>query len=214
MYLTRIELDRNKTQTQIALRNPNIFHGAIEKTFGDNTERKLWRVDTLRGRRYLMIVSRTLPDFSSMLWQFAPNGAVSQSKSYDKFLDSIEPDSVWEFRLCAAPVIKKTPQDKEKKRGIPRALKTEEEQLDWLERQGIRYGFEAFRESVMIENPGPVYMKKGSGEERQEFYMLKVTFNGKLKVKDPELFKGAMMNGIGRERAFGGGMLTIAPIQI
>ena len=63
-YLTRIELDPYKKLTQLALKNANMIHGTIEKVFGNEAERKLWRIDSLRGRRYLMIVSQTLPDFT------------------------------------------------------------------------------------------------------------------------------------------------------
>lgn len=92
-YLTRIELDPYKKLTQLALKNANMIHGTIEKVFGNEAERKLWRIDSLRGRRYLMIVSRTLPDFTPLLAQFAPDGAKSQSKSYDAFLESIKDGS-------------------------------------------------------------------------------------------------------------------------
>ena len=98
-YLTRIELDPYKKLTQLALKNANMIHGTIEKVFGNEAERKLWRIDSLRGRRYLMIVSQTLPDFTQLLMQFAPDGAKSQSKSYDDFLESIE-DGTLNFAGC------------------------------------------------------------------------------------------------------------------
>lgn len=104
-YLTRIELDPYKKLTQLALKNANMIHGTIEKVFGNEAERKLWRIDSLRGRRYLMIVSRTLPDFTPLLAQFAPDGAKSQSKSYDAFLESIKDGSQWNFKLCGVPLV-------------------------------------------------------------------------------------------------------------
>ena len=212
MYLTRIELDMHKKMTQIAMRNPNIFHGAIENTFKDNTERKLWRIDTLRGRRYLMIVSRTLPDFSSMLWQFAPAGAESQSKPYDDFLNGIKEGQKWAFRLCATPTASKKTDEDRTKRGKPCTIVEKEEQLKWLLKRAERNGFHTDEKQVSIIDPGPIDFKKGTGDNQFRFRMRKVTFNGTLTVTDAELFKAALVNGIGREKAFGGGLLTVAPI--
>ena len=110
-YLTRIELDPYKKLTQLALKNANMIHGTIEKVFGNEAERKLWRIDSLRGRRYLMIVSQTLPDFTQLLMQFAPDGAKSQSKSYDDFLESIEDGSRWNFKLCGVPLVCRKTED-------------------------------------------------------------------------------------------------------
>lgn len=212
MYLTRIELDMHKKPTQLALRNPNMIHGAIEKVFRDNTERKLWRIDTLRGRRYLMIVSRTLPDFSPILWQFAPAGAESQSKLYDAFLDKIKTGQKWAFRLCATPLTSKKTDEDRTKRGKPCAIVKKEEQIDWLLKRGERHGFQVDVKRLSIADPGPVDLKKGSEGNRFEFRIRKVTFDGILTVTDAELLKAALVNGIGREKAFGGGLLTVAPI--
>lgn len=212
MYITRIELDRNKKATWNALKNPNLFHGAIESAFNDKTERKLWRIDSLFGRRYLMIVSRTLPDFTTILRQYAPDNVEVQSKNYDAFLDSIKKGSLWEFRLTAAPMISKKPDGIKEKRGIPMPIRKCEEQVEWLNRKGENHGFKVIG-NVMIENPGPTLFMKGEQGARQPVSFLKITYNGKLTVTDPELFRDAMINGIGREKAYGNGLLTIASIH-
>mgnify|MGYP000851242969 CR=1 FL=1 len=85
-YLTRIELDPYKKLTQLALKNANMIHGTIEKVFGNEAERKLWRIDSLRGRRYLMIVSQTLPDFTQLLMQFAPDPVLRTLSIYPDLL--------------------------------------------------------------------------------------------------------------------------------
>ena len=37
-----------------------------------------------------------------------------------------------------------------------------------------------------------------------------MAFEGRLKVEDADVFKDALVNGIGREKAYGMGLLTIA----
>lgn len=211
-YLTRIELDPYKKLTQLALNNSNMFHGAIEKTFNCTEERKLWRIDSLRGRRYLMIVSRSKPDFTPLLQQFAPDGAENQTKSYDAFLDAIENGSTWHFRLCGVPLVSKKVSDKPNACGKRFALIKEDDQKEWLYKKGKLHGFEVDKDHLTVLDVGPSSLKKGAGEDHHEFRIRKVVYNGILTVTDADVFRAALVNGIGRERAFGGGMITIAPI--
>lgn len=212
-YLTRIELDPYKKLTQLALNNANMFHGAIEKTFDNTEERKLWRVDSLRGRRYLMIVSSSCPDFTPLLHQFAPDGAESQTKSYDAFLDSIEEGSKWNFRLCGVPLVSKKMPDNPMGTGKRFAIIKEEEQKEWLFKKGALHGFTVDPDRLLVLDKGPADLRKGAGDDRHEFKIRKVVFDGVLTVTDPDAMRLALVNGIGRERAFGGGMITIAPLR-
>ena len=61
MYLTRMELDTSKRRTVIAFTKPSLFHGAVEAAFAQR-ERKLWRIDKLAGRTYLLLLSSEKPD--------------------------------------------------------------------------------------------------------------------------------------------------------
>ena len=58
MYLTRMELDVSKRDTRKALHTPSMFHGAIESSFPDERERRLWRVDEFQGRYYLLLLGK------------------------------------------------------------------------------------------------------------------------------------------------------------
>jgi CRISPR system Cascade subunit CasE len=46
-------------------------------------------------------------------------------------------------------------------------------------------------------------------ERRKQVSILAVTYEGILKVTDEELFRKALINGLGRGKAFGMGMLTV-----
>lgn len=70
MYLSRVELDISKKQTQVALSARNKFHGAIENTFfgkDDEWLRNLWRIDKVNGKMYLLLLSRLKPDLSNLV---------------------------------------------------------------------------------------------------------------------------------------------------
>ncbi len=82
MYLSRIELDIHRRDTMRALNWPIVMHGAIENSFINKTERKLWRVDYLGNRCYLLVLSETLPDFSHLSEQFSAPGTKSEHRNY------------------------------------------------------------------------------------------------------------------------------------
>lgn len=52
MYLSRIALDTGRRETARALYTPSLLHGAVESSFPGERERRLWRIDRLRGQTY------------------------------------------------------------------------------------------------------------------------------------------------------------------
>ena len=209
MYLIRIALDKKKKHTQLALNNPNLFHGAIEHTFKNQEERKLWRVDTLRGKSYLMIVSQTTPDLSSLIWQYAPEGSQAEVKDYDILLDRIKNGDTYYFKLCADPT-RCRPIREGQKRGTLYSCNTKETQKDWLINKSKICGFEIQENNFQILSSRKIQFAKGQQENRIDVKMNVVTYFGILKVTDAETFKKALTGGIGRRKAFGTGMITIA----
>lgn len=204
MYLSRIPLDLTKRKTLYALSSPSIFHGAVESSFEGERKRNLWRVDELEHRKYLLLLSEEKPDLGSLEEQFSPEQGTGMTKDYAPFLGRIEKDSVWRFRLCANPTHSVM---QEGKRGKKLAYAVETEQLSWLQRQAEKNGF------LVAENSGRVTRKQwyqfNKGSENRRVRMLLVTYDGVLKVTDRELFIQALTSGIGREKAYGAGLLTL-----
>ena len=203
MYLTRIKLDMTKTNTMQALVCPSKFHGAIESAEPEGRTRKLWRIDELGGEKYLLILSEKAFDFSNVCEQFGSEKP--QSKSYDTLLERVKNGGKWRFRLKANPVIHK--KDPKTDRGKPIALVGNKQQEEWLKKQALRNGF-SLEDGLWLVTESKWYdFKKGSG--RNHVRILSVTYEGLLTVTNEELFKAALVQGIGREKAFGLGMLTI-----
>ena len=101
MYLTRIQLDLTKTKTMQALVAPKLFHGAIECAEPEGRTRKLWRLDTLNGNQYLLILTESPLDFSEVVRQFG-TGTCAETKKYDVLLDRITNGSKWQFQIGRA----------------------------------------------------------------------------------------------------------------
>ena len=70
MYLSRVELDPRNRHTMQALSKLNQLHGAVESAFPFERTRKLWRIDSLNGKLYLLMVSPDRPNFENMRAQF------------------------------------------------------------------------------------------------------------------------------------------------
>lgn len=204
MYLSRVLLDMSKRKTQVALVSPNKIHGAVEEAFAKKQERNLWRIDRLRGQSYLLIVSAERPDLSGIAEQFGFENDCGESKEYDKLLSRIEAGSEWHFRLTANPV--HSIQGGEK-RGKVVAHTSEKYQLEWLETQAVKRGFCILPDGArIVETNWRIFSKHGGN---QKIRILEVVFEGNLRVKNVEVFRHTLINGIGREKAYGMGMLTV-----
>ena len=207
MYLTRINLDMTKTNTMKALVCPSRFHGAIESAESDGRTRKLWRIDELGGEKYLLILSEKELDFSNVSDRFGAERP--QTKCYDTLLDRVKNSSKWQFRLKANPVIHK--KDTNSHRGRPVGLIGNKQQEEWLKKQALKNGF-SLEDGMWLVTEFKWYDFK-KGERRNHVRILSVTYEGVLTVTDEELLKVALTNGIGREKAYGLGMLPIVGVR-
>ena len=61
MYLSRAELDPTRRETMVALISPQKFHGAVDNAFAGARRRRLWRLDRLGERLYLLCLLYTSP---------------------------------------------------------------------------------------------------------------------------------------------------------
>lgn len=208
MFLSRIKLNTAKPKTMRALSAPCRIHGAVESCEKDSRSRKLWRIDSLGGEQYLLVLTETELDLSSVEKQFG-YGEPVETRSYDKLLNRIENGSRWSFRLKANPVIRRFKKDPE--RGKVMAHITPEFQMKWLKDRCEGYGFSLSDGECLVTGSQWYNFKKGNSGQRVK--MLAVTFEGMLTVTDKELFKKALVNGIGREKAYGLGLLTIAGVR-
>ena len=207
MYLSRIALDTGKRATMRALASPNLFHGALESCFDGNRGQPLWRIDMLNGVRYLLILTETETDFSSVAEQFGYSADKWECKPYDTLLGRVAPESRWHFRITANPTYSKVDPSRPQSRGKIHAHKTPDHQRKWLQEQGEKHGFRVTDgEFDVVESKWLSFYRKA---EEKPLKLLSVTFEGLLQITDVEEFRHALCHGIGRAKAYGMGMMTI-----
>lgn len=208
MYLTRMKLDATRRNVMKALVAPNIFHGTIENCFDGDKSRKLWRIDSLSGNLYLMLLSEDVPDLKKAYEQLGDDKSEKpwETLPYEKLLNRIENDSSWHFRLVANPT--KSVKKLDGKRGTVCAHITEKYQQQWLKEQAAKHGFALADSDFLVTRRQWFRFHKKKGD-RHLVSLLCVSYEGKLTVTDVELFKRTLLEGIGRGKAYGMGMMTI-----
>ena len=230
MYLSRIELDIRRRETLSALAYPVVMHGAIEDSFEHKDERKLWRIDTLGDKTYLLLLSQTPLNPDHLIEQFSPKYNANPresffvSKDYGKLLDRIENGQKYRFRLCANPV-HNTRKNKDNAASERQRLAhvTHEQQCDWLLKRAECLGVSLEQGDEYTTSDGSVFhthpsfevvadtwkiFKKGSNQNAK-VTLRQVTFEGILTVSDANLFKEKLIQGIGHGKAYGCGLMTI-----
>ena len=224
MYLTKVELDNRKRATQIAFSTPSLFHGAVERAFEPRQKRNLWTVNKIDGKYYLYLLSEVEPKMDNFILQFCRPFTKAETKVYDPFLAKIKEGSVWRFRLVATPshsvqrpqpYMGESPVSTKGKswhddwhRGEIVAYTTEEGQIGWLMKKAEQNGFKFEKNACRITSSEWKIFRKNKNEKNITRFLL-VAYEGVHTVTDVEKFRKALCNGIGREKAFGAGMLTI-----
>lgn len=208
MYLTRLELDPRKRSTMKALVSPNKFHGAVEAAFSGERTRKLWRIDRIGRHYYLLIISDRKPMLEHAVKQFGFGDREYgwETKDYDPFLSKVKTDTVWQFRLVANPT--RSIAKENGKRGYVHAHKTPYYQKKWLIDRCEKNGFLIKEEEFDVFESKQQRFYKGA-KRKNPVTLLEVTYAGVLKVTDAEKFQKVLLEGIGRGKAYGMGMLTV-----
>ncbi|MEX2785541.1 type I-E CRISPR-associated protein Cas6/Cse3/CasE [Streptococcus sp. H49] len=212
MYISRVEIDRNNRRKVKDLRNIESYHGWVEQSFPDEIKqeirtRKLWRIDQLQGKQYLIIVSQEKPNLKRLEKYGVKNSA--QTKDYDHFLNSLKEGKRMRFRLVLNPVISRTSKDNNHKRGVLMPHVTIEHQMEYLLNRSEKNGFTLREDDFSIVERGyEIFNKTNSKSIR----LIKVVYEGILTVNDVELFKKTLTEGVGKKKAYGFGMMTVIPV--
>ncbi|HHZ14392.1 MAG TPA: type I-E CRISPR-associated protein Cas6/Cse3/CasE [Clostridiales bacterium] len=214
MFLSRIKLNPRRRETMEALASPQLMHSAVDSSFQGGRQRNLWRIDWLNNACYLLILSpNDNADFSHITKKFGfPDSKDNwEIKNYDILLERLKPGQVWQFRLCANPV-RSSFQDKDSRteRGKVFAHVTQDQQKQWLLTRAKSHGFLLDEDLFdVVHTQWLRFNKKGSGSHRVT--LRTATFEGILTISDVQPFIDALKFGIGRAKAYGCGLLTIAP---
>lgn len=204
MYFSRIELNNRRAKTLISLVSPQKIHGIVESAFFDKSKRKLWRLDDAGTKKSLYILSEEKPDLLNILQEIGfPLKAQKNIKNYDDFLQKIRCQK-YRFKITVNP----THHIGESKARV--SYLTTEEQKNWLIKKGEENGFKLTENSFDVSERKWQSFRKKDGKKVS---FLSVTFEGMLFVIDAKKFQKLLTKGLGAEKAYGQGLMTVIPIK-
>lgn len=167
----------------------------------------------------LLVQSRTAPHWAALpggyLTDIAPDDNPATAP-LDRLLDSVREQAAYRFRLVANPTRDiSVPQPDGRKLEKRVELRGEQAWYEWLERKGALHGFKPLRHAAKPEvlNTTASAGGKLSGKRQgAELTIAVVRFDGLLEVTDRDRFRQALGSGIGRSRAYGCGLLSVAAV--
>jgi CRISPR system Cascade subunit CasE len=229
MFLSKLVLNTRDRQARRDLAAPYELHRTLWRAFPDKYPgRILFRLDP--NRQGLQPVVLVQSDFEPD-WSRLPAGDyLTDSPEWKPFDPVFAPGQRLRFRLRANPTKKVgTPAKADRlagKRdnGQRLALLREDEQVAWLLHKGEEHGFRIpsqwvdGRDGQQVANFRVEVIPEGwvrcGKEGHADGRFFAVRFEGVLEVTDPERFRSTVYTGIGPAKAFGFGLLSLAPAAV
>lgn len=223
VFLTKIQLNPGRRETLRLLASPQRLHAAVLGAFppdrlADATSRVLWRLDQpQRHELSLFVVSQQRPSLEVLEeqcgWSQQQSGRVAD---YRPFLDGLDEGQAWRFRLTANPV--RSVRTAHGERGKVSPHLTVEQQREWLVTRAERHGFSVSDDGgegadVQVTRRDRESFVKGAPDEKRRATISRAQFDGVLQVRDPEVLRSSLIHGIGRAKAYGCGLMTLAPVR-
>lgn len=234
MFLTRFRMNPQKRGSLRLSSSPQRMHATVLSAFPPDrargTEgRVLWRLDTPSRHEWtLYVVSPARPSMEQLQedcgWSQEPSWETAE---YGPFLDRLREGQTWAFRLVANPV--RAEPGERGSRGRLRPHVTATQQQAWLVERAERLGFripEAVVDTpggngagvehvpgVEVTRRGRDSFGKGGPDRRSTATITRAQFDGVLEVTDRELLRTSLTHGVGRAKAYGCGLMTLAHVR-
>jgi len=222
VYLSLLRLDPGSSDVRRDLSDPYDLHRTIMRAFPsivdpEQEPRSFWGVlyrlehDRRVAHPTLYVQSRVMPDWSfiderSLVHDSVPN---PMTKSVTNAYNRLTRGRVLRFRLRANATKKidtKTDEAGNRRNGRRVPLLKVEEQVEWLARKSAQHGFDLQHVNIASSGAGERLRSRKVGGTFQG-----VLYEGQLVVREPDEFRKAIADGIGPGKAFGFGLLSIAP---
>lgn len=229
MFLSRLELNTRSGDVRRDLGDVQGMHRTLLRAFEqvDGPAREaaglLYRVEAGRSGEIVVLAQSSVQP----VWERLPDGYVQEvcePKEIDEALAGVRAGMRLRFRLRANPTRKidtKSGPNGERRNGKRVDLRTEEDQLAWLARKGEAAGFRLMSATVRGEAEGvgvPDVRTTAAARETGRRQGARLTFgavqfDGALEVTDAEALRAAVAVGVGSGKAYGFGLLSLAPAE-
>lgn len=241
LFLSRLRLDPFSRRVASEVAHPYEMHRTILGVFpekrddADRSETRfgiLFRVEVGSPHEpvTVLVQSKLEPDWTplrSLDGYLIADSSSIECRSMDRALSAVRDGQVLAFRLRANPT-RRIGRSGGSMAGKRVELAREEDLLAWLMRKGgggenpgrgvfelVHSDAEAERVQrvfrVSVTDEGKVFSRKIEREAGHRMTHHSILFNGLLRVMDRDAFVETLATGIGSAKAFGFGLMTIAP---
>ncbi|MFT4192233.1 MAG: type I-E CRISPR-associated protein Cas6/Cse3/CasE [Comamonas sp.] len=203
MHLTRLSLDPRDAKARRDLADPYEMHRTLVRAFvADETQtppRFLWRLETQAGWSDPQLIVQAVQPGN---WAHLDDAGGYLKKAVETKVVEVQrllqADARYRFRLQANPTVTRE--------GKRHGVVGEEAQLEWLKRQGERWGFHV--EAALVTASDRLASRKG----QTRIILQRAWFEGILQARNVAVLSDALHAGIGPGKAFGCGLLSLARI--
>ena len=229
-YLSRVSMNPLRSGAQLLLRNPQAMHAAVLGGLSRQpvTERVLWRLERAPHRLSVLVLTESRPSWEHLVEQAGwPSSDESQAlvKPYEPLLEQVARGREFAFLLRANPasstknpdaptVRQKERLTEPRSRGVRVAHRTAEHQLTWFTDRVGKWGFSLPQSAAgeptvrLVARDRIVFRKRDNGPT---VTLQTATWDGVLRVEDVNLARQTLLAGVGPGKAYGLGLLTLAP---
>ncbi|WP_197319949.1 type I-E CRISPR-associated protein Cas6/Cse3/CasE [Saccharomonospora sp. NB11] len=225
MFLSKLPINSNSRAFRVDCANVHDMHRTVMSAFpklpsGTAARQEhaiLWRLDTTPQGYTLYVQSKRHPDWARLPYGYLRDRALV--RCLQPVFAALQPGRRFAFRLLGNPSKAAAEPDSLPPRGRGRRVPLHDpnEQLAWLIRQGERCGFALLDAGVhgpdvaLSALPPLTGYKKARDTRTRKITITPVRYDGHLTVTDPAALATALQSGIGRGKAYGCGLLSLAP---
>lgn len=240
-YLSKVQLNPLRRGAQQLMSSPQRIHAAVLGSMPPEVDgRVLWRDDIRRPptgppRYELLVLTPNEPDWTHVQEQagWMTDDGRPLVRSLQPLLDMVAVGRQFGFKVRANPTESITKpehatvgqrrklDDPKRSRGIRVGHRTAEHQVDWFSRRtqpgADHWGFvveahDGHPEFSLTQREHLSFFK-GNADGRHRVTLNRATFEGRLTVTDADGFRSTLLGGLGGGKAYGCGLLTLAPVN-
>ena len=210
---------------------------------GDGPGRVLWRADRGPATTTLYLLSPSEPDCTQLVAEAGAAGTRSLTLDYSPFLATLDAGQVWAFRLTANPsyAAPRGPEVRGKRYGHVTVEQQRQWLIERTPRYGFELvpvpgtkaaeaddaasgaaattsadadAVAASASVVVVRRERPVFRRRNPDRDRRDRVTINRTvYEGVARVTDPDALRRALVAGIGRSKAYGCGLMTLARVR-
>ena len=210
---------------------------------GDGPGRVLWRADRGPATTTLYLLSPSEPDCTRIVAEAGAAGTRSMTLDYSPFLATLDAGQVWAFRLTANPSYSapRGPEVRGKRYGHVTVEQQRRWLIERTPRYGFELvpvpgtkaaeaddaasgaaattsadadAVAASASVVVVRRERPVFRRRNPDRDRRDRVTINRTvYEGVARVTDPDALRHALVAGIGRSKAYGCGLMTLARVR-